>query len=442
MKHFSKIVSFVIDGNKNNVHAENIGYRFTGGKIEVEDHPGFYYIPEYTGFGINIDGVLLYIKLNVIKSWYKTKPNPVKNITGGYLNNNVRYGPGVLANISRHRALCLVFKDYPDNVDSLTVNHINGVPGDDWLDNLEWNTRGQNNTHAYINDLKNQHHRVLVRDVRTGTVEEFYSLAEASRQEGNENGHGVHFKLNNNEFGKVFSNGKQYKLKSDKRDWVIPDDPEDAIQMATKPVIRVRDCVTLIETKYPTTSAASSATGVNNSTIRWRLDRKITGPLFGFQFKEGDGPWADFTKAELEESLIPNQFSVDCRNHLTGEEITFDSVNLAAAHVGNSHIPAVLRKGEQPLLPNGWQIKHCDLVWEEFDNFEEELYRRTKTMVAREESTGKIIIADSAREMGRILKLDNKAIRAVAMTRGNKVYHGYRFRLGVETTSWPKTILP
>ena len=42
-EQYCKVVAFVIDGNKQNTHASNVGYRFTD-PIEVPDFPGFYYI--------------------------------------------------------------------------------------------------------------------------------------------------------------------------------------------------------------------------------------------------------------------------------------------------------------------------------------------------------------------------------------------------------------
>src|SRR5690606_38039399 len=94
---------------------------------------------------------------------------------------NVPFCHGLYVNISRHRALCLVFKNYPDDCDKMVVNHINGVPGDDRLDNLEWISRGENNIHAYKNFLKDQNKAVLVRNVLTGEVKEYYSIAETAR---------------------------------------------------------------------------------------------------------------------------------------------------------------------------------------------------------------------------------------------------------------------
>ena len=44
-KDYEKVEAFVIDGNPDNTHAENIGYRFKGGRLEVENFQGFFYVP-------------------------------------------------------------------------------------------------------------------------------------------------------------------------------------------------------------------------------------------------------------------------------------------------------------------------------------------------------------------------------------------------------------
>lgn len=441
---YSKIIAFVIDGNKFNIHAENIGYRFLNGKLEVVGHPGFYYVPGITSVGIDIHGKLLYIKTGKIVSWYVTKPCVASNSKGGYYTTNVLYSTNTPAAISRHRALCLVFKEYPDNVDKLTVNHKDGVPGNDELDNLEWATRGQNNLHAYINDLKTQHKRVLVRDVLTGIVDEYYSISECSRVLGYATDETIRQRLYSSKFCQVFEDGKQFKLKEDDREWIIPSDPVKAINNARIATpIKSLNCVSGVVEVHESIAIASLKTGVNNATIAYRLAKKDSSLLFGYQFKllSDKSPWLTFTEQELIESLKPSNFSVVCKNHFTDEEIKFDSVSQASVYLNNSSLSAILRGGKQPLLSNGWQVKYSKEDWDVYDNVEEEIYRRTSDIAAKNETTGEVIIAESARQMGFLLNLDSKEIRKAAFTRGNKIYHGYRFRLGVSNDPWPETTL-
>lgn len=443
---FGKVIGFVIDGNKDNCHAENIGYRFEGGKLEVDGYPGFYYIPGFTSNAINVFGDLFTVKTKNIRVWSKTNPDPKRNTTGGYHVVNVWFSTNVQVHLSRHRALCLVFKEYPDNVDTMTVNHIDGVPGNDSLDNLEWLTRSANNLHAFSNGLKNQNREVLVRDVRTGEVIEYYSITECSRALNySDNGSSIHFRLKKCPFSQVFQDGKQFKFKSDDRDWIIPEDPEKAIKDAQyRTSVKSKNCFTLIETVYDSLLSAEKATGIQSPTILYRLKRNDDSPLYGYQFKYSNDKtsWSEFTIEDLRKSLLPPVIGVDCRNLLTNDSISFDSIKAAEIHFENSNIGEVLRRGKQPLYSTGWQIKLSIHEWEEIDNFEEAIYKKTREIQAKNEETGGIILADSASKLAEILNLDPRIIRKAAFTHGNMIYQGYRFRLGMSTDPWPTVILP
>lgn len=436
-KDYGDVLAFVMDGNKENTHAQNVGYRFRQ-KIESRDFPGFYYVPAFTRIVINEKGEAINSVNGKPIKWTIVKPG-VRNSLGGYRS----YGyvvSGLTFSYSRHRALCLTFKDYPDNVDSLTVNHIDGVPGNDGLDNLEWATRSWNNTHAYINDLKKQHKRVLSRDVLTGEVVEYYSVSECARVLGYTKDEHIGHKLRNQEFCAVDETGKQFKYKDDERDWAIPDDPAKAVQEAKYgSVVVLRNCLTLEERSYVDAAEAARQTGLNHPTILWRLNHNNKTPLVGFQVKRylDPNPWPEFTQKEYEDSFLLKSFEVECRNLLTGETREYESVNKASHDLDKFTIADFLRNGEQPLYPDGWQVKFKGEVWEEISDFEEVLYKMTRDITGRCEQTGNLILASNAAEMAKILGKDPKAIRAAAMTRGRKVYHGYRFRLGIDDEPWP-----
>lgn len=443
---YDKVIAFTIDGNPENVHARNIGYRFEGGKLECKERPGFYYVPGLTSCAINENGDVINVKELNFLSVYITKAYPEKNIKGGYGTFTSRFVRGKSVALARHRALCLVFKEYPDNVDTLAVNHINGIPGDDRLDNLEWVTRGENNQHAYENDLKNQHMRVLVRNVYTGEVTEYYSISECSRQLGYATDETIRFRLYKSKFCRVFADGTQVKLKSDQRDWIIPEDVMKAVREARSFAglpIKVRNCKTLEEKKYETVQEASRDLGIQSSTITSRFSTRNEKPLFGYQFKEQDdkSPWRSFTEKEYRASLIPGSFEIHARNLFSNEERVFSSRREAERFLNKPGILGRLREESQPLYSDGWQVKYSHEVWKDVDNFEEVIYKLQKDIMARHEATGHIILADSASKLAEHLNCDPKAIRNAALTRGNMVYKGYRFRLGINTEAWPATNL-
>ena len=439
---YGKIIAFVIDGDPDNIHARNIGYRFQGGKLPYKALKGFYYVPSFTILAINKQGTVVNTKTNHFLTYNTIQPNPKRNIKGGYRYTSAPFQKGKQFREMRHRLLCLTFKDYPNHVDSLVVNHINGIPGKDDLDNLEWTTRGDNNLHAYVNDLKNQHLRVLVRYVLTGEVVEYYSISECSRQLGYAVDETIRYRLYKSPFGQVFQDGTQIKLKSDERDWIIPANPEEDIKRARQHMpLLVRDCKDLSIKSYSSITEAAKTLDINSSSIEYRFKVNNQSPLFGYQFKEltDPSPWKEFSQEEFKNSLEPNNFRVGARNLLTGEMKEFSSIRMAEKEL-KLGINYYLSNGKQALFESGWHVKLENQDWEVIEDFEEKIYKMQKDIMCREETTGIIIIADSADKLSKILKLDSKAIRKASFTRGNKLYHGYRFRLGVSNDPWPETV--
>lgn len=442
---YCAVEAFVLDGDRDNTHARNVGYRFKGGTLEHDRVNGFFYVPAFPCLIVSRDGSMLSVPELKPLNMYKTSPDTKHNIVGGYIVARTRFERGRQVSVGRHRVLCLTFKDFPDSVDGLVVNHINGIPGDDRLENLEWATRGENNIHAYVNDLKSQHKRVLVRDVTTGEITEYYSISECARRLGYATDETVRQRLISSEFGKVFQDGTQIKFKNDLRPWVDVDCPKEAIAAAKKAVgvpLLVRSCFDLSVREYPSLAAAGKTLGIEDGSIKYRLTVGNKGPLFGYQFKlaTDDANWPSFTIQEYRDSLKPNSFEIDARNLITGEKKTYGSIRKAESEHGLGYLSGRLRNGDQPIYDTGWQFKPSDQEWGEVVNVDEVLYRLRKEVMAREENTGRTIICANAERMSKLLGMDPKAIRQAAFTRGNKLYHGYRFRLGVSTDPWPKSI--
>lgn len=442
MENYGSVIAFVIDGDKQNTHASNVGYRFKGGKLEVKNHPGFYYVPGATGVAINASGVLLRVLSNKYSNWYITSAG-TKNAKGGYYTT-VFCIRGWSYTLGRHRAMLLVFKGYPDNVDTLVTNHKNGIPGDDRLDNLEWVTRLENNQHAFDTGLRSSTIPVLIRNVLTGEVKEFASKELAKRYLGIQGGNTMVFRLDKAKFGHVFHDGTQVKYKNDLRDWIIPEDPVKAIEEAktAKRSIKAKNCFNGIERVYESITEASQDLHIGVDTIAQRFKVKNFKPLFGWLFKdlEDNSPWYSYTEEELLISMQPASEKAEARNLLTGEHRNYDSVRQACLDVGTKWSQDVLRQGRQPLLATGWQIKKEADIWEEIPDFEAAIYKLQLEVTARCEATGKLYLASSCAQMASNLGLHAQTLRKAAMTRGNKVYGGYRFMLGINLdTEWPET---
>lgn len=89
--------------------------------------------------------------------------------------------------VAVHRMVAKAFIPNPNNYPQ--VNHINGIKTDNRAANLEWASAKENNSHAIRTGLKRDPKEsnckaVLVLNKETGTMSEYKSVNEASRQIG------------------------------------------------------------------------------------------------------------------------------------------------------------------------------------------------------------------------------------------------------------------
>ena len=81
-----------------------------------------------------------------------------------------------------HKLVIQTFLEVPNPCPSpLLCNHINGIKGDFRLDNLEWSSYKGNTEHAYMSGLRDDNVHILVKDLRTGEIKDFYSISACGR---------------------------------------------------------------------------------------------------------------------------------------------------------------------------------------------------------------------------------------------------------------------
>lgn len=94
-------------------------------------------IPEYDNYEVNEEG-------QVRRKAQTLKPG---SIPSGHLTVALCKGHGKPKSMYVHRLVAAAFLDNPEN--KPLVNHKNGNPKDNRLENLEWSTYAENNSHAY-----------------------------------------------------------------------------------------------------------------------------------------------------------------------------------------------------------------------------------------------------------------------------------------------------
>jgi hypothetical protein len=97
---------------------------------------------------VGYEGVYKISSCGKLKRIYKTKKDSILKCSinqSGYVCARIRINGG-FKNIKVHRLVCIAFLENPLNKPH--VNHKNGIKTDNRLENLEWVTPLENNTHA------------------------------------------------------------------------------------------------------------------------------------------------------------------------------------------------------------------------------------------------------------------------------------------------------
>lgn len=140
----------------------------------MENLIGFVTIPGYSSYLVNIDGV-------VISKSTERVLRASKN-GRGYLNYTLIRDNGKRQGLGLHRAIALAFLPDPQNrdLDSLIVNHKDGIKENNHLSNFEWVTYKENSEHAGEFNLTTKCVPVSIRDIE-GNVKSFPSFLECGK---------------------------------------------------------------------------------------------------------------------------------------------------------------------------------------------------------------------------------------------------------------------
>lgn len=133
-----------------------------------------YEIPQFKNYHINTSGEVFSKFTN---SWISGSVNPA-----GYHNYKLTRNDNISITVGRHRLMAMTFKPNPYDVsiDLLYVNHINGIKGDDRLDNIEWLFPKSNCEHAGTLGITPKCVPIQVKEYGNGSVQTFPSYIECS----------------------------------------------------------------------------------------------------------------------------------------------------------------------------------------------------------------------------------------------------------------------
>lgn len=171
-----------IDMDKTNLHPSNLMW---GNRNAKPDKDGFVLIPGFSNYRINKEGTIIDSRGTVINSF---KPRETHENSGKFYlygrvysdvskeQNRTTIKSSYARNISLHRLIAHSFLPIPLNAvfKNYDINHIDGNPLNNSLNNLEWVTRRENNIHAVKNGLTSGVKPIIVREFSTGKVTEFF----------------------------------------------------------------------------------------------------------------------------------------------------------------------------------------------------------------------------------------------------------------------------
>ena len=260
------------------LYSERFGdtYRFKQ-PIQIPSMPGFYLIPEFLDYGIDIDGNIYSFLVNKFLTYVIDKDENSTR-TRGYYKIGLKKG-NVFEKTSRHRLKMLTFSTYDDHPKELQVNHKDGIPGNDDFDNLEWCDNSHNIRHAIeMGLISKQLISVDVKNVLTGETFSAKSISEASSKSG-VSIPALHSRLRNPSY--LASDG-----------WVIKYSGYDWTTLTRTPRSRITNTAVIAwclktntKQKFATVIDASEVTGVNKAGIRAQCVEKTMSPNSGYVFR-------------------------------------------------------------------------------------------------------------------------------------------------------------
>lgn len=172
----------------------------------------FYEIPYFSRYMIKLDGSLLSKETGELMSVSYDKQGRSK--ISIYRDDGKRKTVGI------YRLKAMTFIGTPDNHETMVINHIDGDPSNDDLDNLEWCTQQENVHHAGYMGLTEKSKPIQVKNILTGIVLDFPTF-KACAEDLNISKDAVSWRVSRGE-DRVDNLFNQYRLLTDNGLWSVP----------------------------------------------------------------------------------------------------------------------------------------------------------------------------------------------------------------------------
>jgi hypothetical protein len=172
-------------------------------------------IPGYDGYCVDEYGTIKSRERNIILNQY---------LLNGYWIVDTFRG-SLTETLPAHRAVGLAWVPNLDPVNLTIVNHLDGVPTNNYRWNLEWTDYSGNNYHAVNNGLRSDNIPCKVRDFYTQIVYDFSSIAQAAEFMGLRKDTPI-ISLRPKMFGKLVNDRYEFRTFDDPNPWFYEQRPE------------------------------------------------------------------------------------------------------------------------------------------------------------------------------------------------------------------------
>lgn len=166
--------------------------------------------------------------------------------------------------VSRHRLLCHVFKPVP-NSENLLVDHVNGIKGDDRLDNLEWVTPRENIIRAGKMNLTTKCLPIETMHIDTGEVIKYDSIV-ACANANNVSKDFVNYRVSQGEH-RVFPERLRYRYGHSDSQWSACDIYTELLKYGTHNGIIAKNIITNEQKEFSSQRELSKFINLAESTI-------------------------------------------------------------------------------------------------------------------------------------------------------------------------------